>query len=75
MLIEGYSIFLDDDMMAYLRYEAMRRGISVEQAYRDEIFYQRKAKEETLSPEELKALVAATQPDPRLLQGDEECPF
>ena len=75
MLSDNSLEWLDGDMVAYLQYEANRRGVTIEEAYQEEISFQQKAEAQSLTPDELKALANASNPDPRLLQGDEEYPF
>ena len=66
---------LDPSLFAYLQYEAERRGITIREAYREEMEGQDRARREAFTPQELQRLVETSQPDPRLLDGDEECPF
>jgi hypothetical protein len=62
-------------MLAYLQYEAERRGIPIEDVYDEELEHQRLARGNAFSAEELAKLVASSKPNPRLLEGEEECPF
>ena len=66
---------LDNDILEYLTYEARRRGISIQEAYREEMEGQDRARREAFSKQELQQLTETSQPDKRLLEGDEDCPF
>ena len=65
----------NDDMRAYLRFEAQRRGIGINKVREEEMACQKRAREEAFSFEELKALAKASKPNQRILEGDEERPF
>jgi len=65
----------DPDLIACLQYEAQRRGITLQEAYREEMDGQERARRGAFTPEEFQRLIETSQPDPRLLEGDEECPF
>jgi hypothetical protein len=66
---------LSEDMMAYLRYEAARRGTDIATVYQEELAAERRAPAKALSPEELKILAQESRPDQRRLESDEEYPF
>lgn len=74
-LIANGSIRVSPDMLEYLQDEACKRHISIEEAYREEMAGQARASQGALTSEELRKLAETTQPDERLLEGDEECPF
>jgi hypothetical protein len=69
------STSIDPSLLEYLRYESTRRNISIEQAYREEMEGQERAKKNALTHDQLRKIAAKSTPDPRLLEGDEECPF
>jgi hypothetical protein len=69
------AVFLDDDLIQYLKYEAERRRMTVEEIYQEEMACQQLAEKQAFTRAELKALAEASHPDPRLLEGEEECPF
>ncbi|OHB70747.1 MAG: hypothetical protein A2V70_11780 [Planctomycetes bacterium RBG_13_63_9] len=75
LLPSGRFVVVDEDMLAYLRFEAERRGISVEEVYDEEAQFGAIAQRNALTTEELKTLARISEPDARLLEGDEECPF
>ena len=74
-LSSGRFVMLDHDMLAYLRFEAARRGISPEEVYEEEAHADAIARGNALTAEELERLARISEPDSRLLEGDEECPF
>jgi len=75
VLPSGRSVLTSEDMLAYLQYEAKRRGVSIEELYDEETEHQRLARGNAFSAEELAKLVASSKPNQRLLEGEEECPF
>jgi hypothetical protein len=75
MLIGNQMVTLTSEMRAYLEYEAARRGIDISSVYEEEMESQKRVNQHPLTPEELRLLVEKSNPDPRLLEGDEECPF
>ena len=75
MLTSDKMVTLSADMRAYLEYEAKRRGIDIAVVYEEEIANRKLFNQEPFSINELKALATGSRPDPRLLEGDEECPF
>jgi len=66
---------LTDDMRTYLEYEAARRHTDIGTVYEEEMAAEKRIREKTLRPEDLKALVKASTLDTRLLDDDEEYPF
>jgi len=79
-LDSGDSAVLDMTMFPegtaeHLRDEAKQRGLSLAEVYREELKYQTLSRERALTQEELKALALKSQPNLRLLEGDESCPF
>jgi hypothetical protein len=75
MLTDADLRVLSDDMVAYLRYEAARRGTDIATVYQEELASERRTLAKALSPEELKVLARRSKPDQRRLEGDEEYPF
>jgi hypothetical protein len=65
----------DPDLAEYCRYEGARRGVAPEVVYREEMEARAWLAANPITNEELMRLAAASNPDPRLLEGDEECPF
>jgi len=66
---------IDNDMLEYLKYEAQRRGTTIQEVYEEETACRQLANKEWFTSAELKALAEASHPDPRLLEGEEEYPF
>lgn len=66
---------VDADMLEYLQYESVRRNISIEDAYREEVDGQERARCNMPTREQLEAIAKNCTPDPRYLTEDEECPF
>jgi len=75
LLIDDRVVIVSHDMMEYLQLEAERRGITVQEAYREEQHSNAVAERNALTPGELRTLVRISKPNARLLEGDEECPF
>jgi hypothetical protein len=75
MLGENNAAFLDDDFIQYLKYEAERRSMTVEEIYEEEMACQKLAEKQAFTRTELEALVEASHPDQRLLEGEEQYPF
>jgi len=75
MVTDASLTMLSEDMAAYLRYEAARRGTDIAAVYREELASERRARAKALSPEELKVLARESKPDQRRLGTDEEYPF
>lgn len=75
LIIGDQPIELSPDMSAYLEYEAKRRGISVEDVYKEEVHFRALAERNAPTREELRALARTSKPDPRLLEGDQRYPF
>jgi hypothetical protein len=65
----------DPDLFAYLQYEAERRSITIQDAYREEMDAEKRACELALSQEELEVLAREGKPDPRYLSAKEKYPF
>ena len=66
--------YLENDMVAYLEYEARRRNITVEEAHKDEMAAQERARAKAFSPKELMVLARKSKPDPRYFDADDD-PF
>jgi hypothetical protein len=75
MLTSGPASSLSADMCEYLEYEAKRRGVSTDTVLAEEMAARKLFDEEPFTADELEALAATSNPHPRLLEGDEECPF
>jgi len=75
MLTDNQMVKLSPDMRAYLRYESDRRGVDIATVYEEEMVSRRQFNKNPLTLDELKRLAATSNPDPRLLESDEECPF
>lgn len=75
MLTSGPVAPLSADMCEYLAYEAARRGVDATMVWAEEVQSRKLFDEEPFTVVELEALVKTSTPDPRLLEGDEECPF
>jgi hypothetical protein len=75
MLTSDKMVALSADMRAYLEYEANRRGIDIELVYNEEKNAQKALDARPFTTEELRTLAAASTPDPRVLEGDEDYPF
>jgi hypothetical protein len=73
--LDDRTIALDQDMMGYLRLEAERRGISMEEVYREEKHFDALAQRDAFTTEELRTLIRIGERNTRLPEGDEECPF
>ncbi len=71
MVTQPFSVPINES----LKHDAEWWGITIEEAYQQELEYQQTAAKEALSPDELHKLVETSQPSKRLLEGDEECPF
>jgi hypothetical protein len=65
----------DTDLAEYCVYEGQRRGVPPETIYREEMEARAWLAANTPPNEELMRLADASSPDPRRLEGDEECPF
>ena len=56
--------------------EAVKRLlVDYDMFVREEAAGQERARRSAFTPQEIQRLVETSQPDPRLLEGDEECPF
>jgi hypothetical protein len=75
MLDFNSSVFVSADFLEYLKYEANRRHITVEEVYQDELAAEKRARAKALGPDELEALARESKPDQRRLEADEEYPF
>ncbi|MGW8255903.1 MAG: hypothetical protein ACWGMZ_00305 [Thermoguttaceae bacterium] len=63
------------EFAAYLQAEAEQRECDIAIVYQEEMEAQKYIDDNPLTIEELDDLVATSNPNPRLLEGDEECPF
>ena len=68
-------VTLSPDMVAYLQDESKRRGVSIYQVYQEEMEAEERARRGAFTQTELRELFENSQPNARLLEGDEECPF
>jgi hypothetical protein len=74
------SEFLDmtvfpEGMEDYIEDEASRRGVAKSVVYKEELASQERARKQAFTRPELERLAAKSKPNPRLLEGDEDCPF
>lgn len=65
----------NEDMTAYLQYEANRRGTDIEEVRKEELACQKLAHKQAFSVKELEALAKASKPSERVPEGNEEYPF
>ena len=65
----------DPEMAVYCQFEGSRRGVAPEVIYREEVAARAWLAANELTHEELTRLAAASDPNPRIIEGDEECPF
>lgn len=71
---DGHIVPIEVDEMSYLKYEAERRGISIQDVYEEERAAEKRVSAKAISRETLKRIARCCTPDSRYLDVDDD-PF